>query len=389
MKILFNLAATQPDSRAKHHGGGKYGITVFFELLGRGADMECAVDSSRYLREDVARALKDNNIPVVDLANAPMSEILRRKHYDVYYTPQIYPGVEIPDGTYYIGTHHGNRELEMPADPLFGRYRASAYQRMRGRITRLFNNRWKKVQLKRLRSRLRDPKLHYVTVSEHTKYSILSYLPEINADDIKVFYSPSTIAPASAKSVAPFDAGAPYVLLVSGNRTEKNALRVVMAMDELMSERPEISVYKVVIAGAKEDAYDYKLKNREAFIFMGYVDEDTLESLYRGATLFAYPSLNEGFGYPPLEAMVHGVPVIASPFTSIHEVCGDAALYFNPLDHKEIKGRLMRMLLDEGLRAEYGRRSFERFAVVNARQQRDLRLLADYITDPHAVVSNG
>ena len=70
----------------------------------------------------------------------------------------------------------------------------------------------------------------------------------------------------------------------------------------------------------------------ESVLFLGFVPMDDLVTLYQGAELFAYPSLYEGFGLPPLEAMACGVPVITSPVPSVTEAARDAALLFNPED---------------------------------------------------------
>ena len=83
---------------------------------------------------------------------------------------------------------------------------------------------------------------------------------------------------------------------------------------------------------------------------MGYVAEADLPKLYAAAAVFVYPSLYEGFGIPVLEAFSSGCPVIASNVTSIPEVGGDAVLYFDPLDRRDIISVLMRLLGDSALR---------------------------------------
>jgi alpha-1,3-rhamnosyl/mannosyltransferase len=84
--------------------------------------------------------------------------------------------------------------------------------------------------------------------------------------------------------------------------------------------------------------------------FAGWVDDATLEGLYRLATCLAFPSLAEGFGLPVLEAMRRGVPVACSNATSLPEVAGEAALYFDPTDTVAIATALERILEDAGLR---------------------------------------
>jgi glycosyltransferase involved in cell wall biosynthesis len=89
---------------------------------------------------------------------------------------------------------------------------------------------------------------------------------------------------------------------------------------------------------------------RAAIEVLGYVSAAHLENLYRRASIFAFPSLDEGFGMPALEAMAHGVPVIASNSSAIPEVAGDAALLVDPRDTDAIASGLIRLANDQTLR---------------------------------------
>jgi glycosyltransferase involved in cell wall biosynthesis len=86
--------------------------------------------------------------------------------------------------------------------------------------------------------------------------------------------------------------------------------------------------------------------------FFGYISEVELQTLYRKAKLFVMPSLAEGFGIPLLEAMVSGVPIAASRTTSLPEICGTAALYFDPTSIEEMADCMRRILSDRRLQAE-------------------------------------
>jgi alpha-1,3-rhamnosyl/mannosyltransferase len=96
--------------------------------------------------------------------------------------------------------------------------------------------------------------------------------------------------------------------------------------------------------------------------YLEYVPQEDLPFLYAGARLFAYPSLYEGFGLPPLEAMASGVPVVTSDVSSLPEVVGDAALMVNPLDVGALSAALSRGLEDEIWRASGVRLGLERAA---------------------------
>ena len=81
--------------------------------------------------------------------------------------------------------------------------------------------------------------------------------------------------------------------------------------------------------------------HRNCIIDLGYVETDVLETLYNGCQLLLYPSLNEGFGLPPLEAMKYGKTCVVSGICSIPEICGCAAYYVNPFDIHEISTRIL------------------------------------------------
>ena len=92
----------------------------------------------------------------------------------------------------------------------------------------------------------------------------------------------------------------------------------------------------------------------------GYVPDHDLAAILSLATTLAYPSLYEGFGLPPLEAMACGTPVVAGNRGAIPEVCGDAALLVDPTDEAELAAALAAVLSDEDLRRELARRGLER-----------------------------
>lgn len=113
-------------------------------------------------------------------------------------------------------------------------------------------------------------------------------------------------------------------------------------------------------------------------MLLGYVESKELDFLHKNAYAFVFPSLNEGFGYPPMQSMRFGVPVAASGTTSVPEVCGDAALFFDPYSVSEIKNRLVQ-LLDSNIYGEYACRASARYTVVSKRQQEDLEKAVDFI----------
>jgi glycosyltransferase involved in cell wall biosynthesis len=97
----------------------------------------------------------------------------------------------------------------------------------------------------------------------------------------------------------------------------------------------------------------------------GYVPDEDLPALYSGARCFAYPSIFEGFGLPPLEAMKCGVPVVAGNRTSLVEVVGDAGILVDPLDAEAIAAGLTQVLSNDALRRELSVRGLARSSSFN------------------------
>ena len=116
--------------------------------------------------------------------------------------------------------------------------------------------------------------------------------------------------------------------------------------------------YKLVITGKKGWKYKEifetidKLNIRDDVVFTGYVQDEDLPALYNAADLFVYPSLYEGFGLPPLEAMACGTPVITSNTSSLPEVVGDAGIMIDPYDVDKLADAMHEVLYNDRLRED-------------------------------------
>ena len=158
--------------------------------------------------------------------------------------------------------------------------------------------------------------------------------------------------------------GGKYVLYVGTMEPRKNVVTLLKAY------RCFLDSYQMkcclVIAGEKGWLYEEifeileRLTLRPNVIFTGRVLDEELPYLYKGAGLFVYPSLYEGFGLPPLEAMASGTPVVTSNTSSLPEVAGDAALMVSPIDVDGLAGAMFRVLSDENLRKELIEKGLER-----------------------------
>jgi glycosyltransferase involved in cell wall biosynthesis len=98
---------------------------------------------------------------------------------------------------------------------------------------------------------------------------------------------------------------------------------------------------------------------------LGFVDDKDLPVLLASANLFVFPSLYEGFGYPPLEAMASGVPVVTSITSSLPEVVGNAGVMVDPFDFRKISDEMTRILKDPNVASDYSRRGLERAKCFN------------------------
>jgi len=373
--LLFDLTALQAQGKTQRHGGGKYAEIVFAELCRREFTFSTMWDSRRWINPDIVDLCKRKDLKMFDLSKITIDEIVKSNSITCIYSALLENGLISYQGCKIIGTVHGLRALEEPWDWMYLIYPWTMARKLKEVIRSLFlRNIVKQRRLNYYNTIFSNPQLSFVTVSNHTKYTIASYFPDVNVDKIKVFYSPSTSYPENGISEQKEDQ---YFLIVSANRPEKNSLRAIKALDNLFSQN-KLEGYKVKITGLDKNTFNYRLKNPNNFEFLGYVDEKTLNNLFSNAYSLLYPSFTEGFGYPPLEAMRYGVPVLASPFTSITEICGGAALYYNPFSVEEIMNRILQITMSD-VRERVSKESISRYKLITDKQEKDLLSLVDYI----------
>ncbi|TCW40349.1 glycosyltransferase involved in cell wall biosynthesis [Thermohydrogenium kirishiense] len=146
-----------------------------------------------------------------------------------------------------------------------------------------------------------------------------------------------------------YDLPQKFVLYIGNLKPHKNITNLIKAIKKINQE------IMLVINGESNEILNKIIKenNLENKVkFIGYVDDDDLPALYNLAELFVYPSLYEGFGLPPLEAMACGCPVITSNTSSLPEVVGEAGIMVNPYNVEEIARAIDLVLLNENLRRE-------------------------------------
>ncbi len=209
-----------------------------------------------------------------------------------------------------------------------------------------------------------------IAVSDSTKADIVS-LYGIDPANIERIYSgvAEEFAPARAADAAAFRAaqGLPerYVLFL-GTREPRKNVQGVLAAFELLGHDPALDDVELVVAGGPGwlcgDLPDLVRRSPAAarIRFVDYVDDRSRAMLYASASAFVYPSFLEGFGFPPLEAMACGTPVVTSDSSSLAEVAGDAALLVHPYRASDIAFALRQILTDSKLAADLSKKGLAR-----------------------------
>jgi len=194
-----------------------------------------------------------------------------------------------------------------------------------------------------------------IAVSAWTRDAIVSRYPEV-ADRIEVIYQgldPDFRRPSPDELERFRDRLGwlgPYVLFVGTLEPRKNVARLIAAYERAV-EAAGLPHHLVLIGarGWKTEEIDHAVSHsplRQRIHRIGYVSEEELPLWYAAADLFVYPSLLEGFGLPPLEAMASGTPVITSNCSALPEVVGDAAVTVSPDDTSALSSAIVRVLLD-------------------------------------------
>jgi glycosyltransferase involved in cell wall biosynthesis len=211
-----------------------------------------------------------------------------------------------------------------------------------------------------------------VCVSEHARQSTLEH-SGIGADRTTVIhhgidaaFRPRPVADARATVLERYGIRAPYALYVGKLTAPKNLVRLLEAFAALRRESPELSL---VLCGRRfwdsaflDEAVN-RLALRDAVVEPGYVPTEDLPLLYSGAEMLTYVSLFEGFGFPVVEAMACGTPVVTSNVACLPEIAGDAALLVDPGSTEDITSAIRRLHADPDLQSDLSKKGLARAAL--------------------------
>ncbi|CAN5270064.1 glycosyltransferase family 1 protein [soil metagenome] len=207
-----------------------------------------------------------------------------------------------------------------------------------------------------------------ITVSEATRGDLRRFFGASDtpvhvvhgAYDARAF-STTTATPAIVDEARRKHRLGEYILAVGETRPYKNTRRLIKAFARLRRNDLQLAIVgKTNKMDPDLEHFPRGLGVKERVRFLGYVSDRDLAALYGGAAAFVFPSLYEGFGIPPLEAMACGCPVVCSRAASLPEVCGDAAEYVDPLDVGSIAAGISRVLNDASLRSSLREKGRER-----------------------------
>ncbi len=414
-RLVFDLIALQPEGTSPVSGGGEYTRRVFFALTSHAAETDreesiIAVACRQKLIDPlILEAAAQAGIPVKwvdtpDEVGALLAKIGATRFFSAL--PLRYAGAGrrrrnggrggerplpfVPTGCQFVYTIHGLRPIELPFDNDELRYATSLRAVGRHLVPRLARRRYlahRRAQFRRLFSLAQDQEI--VTVSTHSRNSLLSTFPDLarSGTTVHTLYSPA----APAEYEATQDTGtiveshnlAPrgFYLIITANRWAKNGARAVDAVLRLYEA--ELLAHRTVLVGitshGREAPYIRRLRSHphaDRFILLEYLPREDLTRLYAQARALVFPTLNEGFGYPPLECMATGTPVITSGINSIPELVGDAALLCNPWSVPEIASRILQIEREPETVSRLEEAGPRRVSEIRARQE---QMLADLV----------
>ncbi|MCD4694013.1 glycosyltransferase family 4 protein [bacterium] len=211
-----------------------------------------------------------------------------------------------------------------------------------------------------------------IAISENTKKDIVELLG-VDGDRVKVVESGinkeefGVVNPQDYKYKEirkKYDLPSNFFLYLGNLEPRKNIVRIIKAYDIFIKNYPKLN-YELIIAGGggwkNKDIYKVynKSKNKNKIKFLGYISRDEKKYFYNMAALFLFPSLYEGFGLPPLEAMACGVPVLTSSISSLPEVTRNCAILVNPSDFRSIARGMEEGVLNKKLRENLILKGFE------------------------------
>lgn len=389
--LIMDLSSVQPQKEIIVNGGGEYAAHMLNYIIRYMPQYQIIAlfDDRRGTNNAINNVLMEHQIKSYSFSNnEELGKIITFLSANVVYFPVCfanYSDVEISHEKKIIATIHdlsdvyadeckSTEEKNMFLDRnklkrfvkryILGKYLKNKHISEFKSIVRLSRNEWiitdseySKMRIKEACSPQRDPNVFYP----------LLFNADVQEDD--------NIINSLKLNLYGYD------LLVSCSRWHKNNLFAVKCLDHAISRGILSKDRKFVLLGLDDEHLDYyrnKLINKENFCLLGYVSRPSYNSFLKNARFLIYPSLFEGFGAPPVEAMQFGTPSICSSSTCIPEICGNAAIYFDPYDENNFLECYLKSL-SNGVREKLSDESRAKFKYIFKKQNDDLNSFASLI----------
>lgn len=401
MKIIIDLSSAQPQGSMIINGGGEYAVVLLkqlYQALTMNDQLDIILNSKLGRNEVIEGFACENNICILKYDSVEhFSLILTKRNYDQLILPICYykyGALKVKSATRIVSAIHDLCDIYYygKLKVKYGRYpqldKLNWIRKIRDKFKAgfkykecilLYNNAFK----------INNNQMMY-TVTYYTKNTFSYFLDVENLGNINVYYTPEfhkePVERKIQKSILKKYNLEPkkYFMLSAGCRWTKNNAIVLFVLDKLFSNpkyQHILKDFKVIQFGVDEKYkkyYEYNIKNKDKFLFDGFVDNNTIETLYEYAHMFIFPSILEGFGQPPIEAMKYGTIAACSTSMSIPEVCGEAVIYFDPYNEDSISLAILR-----GFDSEYISKLREKARIhlqeLNVRRNEDMKRLVDSI----------
>lgn len=393
MKILFDFITTQTFFGG---GGCEYIRRVYYSLIELKSNKKHPIDIigvvdkriPQYPYKDLSpNELMKNCTDVIDISKINLQDFIQQNHIDKFFigVSQVWAGKYNLSNLEcdVVTITHDLHDEELDRIQLYSYL--SLEKGIYSQLRRIFS-RYKKFLLGRKRpmaemvDQLQTCKRWYsITVSDFSKHSFM-YNYDVPEESVSVLYSPERILQRNknVQNKALHDiitSSCTYYLIVSAGRPEKNAVKALKAFDkyrnQYLTKKGGDKLPLIVTLGF------HKEKMFEGHVNLPLLSESDLFHAYYNCYALVYPSYFEGFGYPPLEAMKFGKPVIVSNVTSIPEILGTAPIYFSPFYDSDIYRAFCK--LEESNYKEYSHRSLDRYSIIKSRQILDLEKLLNLL----------
>ncbi len=379
-RILFDIISLQ----GYHNGGEEYVRTVLRALLEYNDISIIGLYDSKLKFLDDDYTVFSSKFKLIDVQSNPIANIISEEKIDTFFIG--------------IGQRFGSYDLScVKCKTLCVIHDIGNIEYSRNRINYLFPKSIKGFlnilidyvcpnSKYSLRSRINKEYLNIVnfisqenvdiiTVSQYTANSLMYYFPLLKNKSIEVLYPPQKeyykADDFEDDTLRDFvNRGKPFLLLLSIGRVNKNSTIVIDAFKRIKLDFPDL---QLIVTGARNKT------EKDDILYLRYVSNSDIENLYEKARALVYPSYTEGFGYPPIEAIKYGTPVISANVCSMTEVLGNAALYFSPFYQNDFY-RQIKILLDKD-KKQFSNLTIAQSKLIAQRQTKDFDKLVSMLRD--------